>query len=305
MGSNYLVAQPIESYGPPRPRLLLKEVYSVYASQFRRWFAITAPTSVLASIILLIADRKIREIYSSFPITQISFHMLEVTEAGLLRYSSFFFSWFLGCFGLAAIATVANGLNEVEQNGVWISDSFQRAREHFGGLFLAAIVTFSMYLAGMAAIEFILFSLMRVVGWARFSRFNYGATLIGMLVVASMVSWFGMAIPLILAEDIGVWAALKKSVKISNGYEIFLSLLIAESLVGSYVAWYAAHFGLTFLFPIQFRYTPWYGWLEYFVAILASAAVQPPVFIGFSLLAGAEQANPSALPCAQQAPHID
>lgn len=305
MGSNYLVAQPIESYGPPRPRLLLKEVYSVYASQFRRWFAITAPTSVLASIILLIADRKIREIYSSFPITQISFHMLEVTEAGLLRYSSFFFSWFLGCFGLAAIATVANGLNEVEQNGVWISDSFQRAREHFGGLFLAAIVTFSMYLAGMAAIEFILFSLMRVVGWARFSRFNYGATLIGMLVVASMVRWFGMAIPLILAEDIGVWAALKKSVKISNGYEIFLSLLIAESLVGSYVAWYAAHFGLTFLFPIQFRYTPWYGWLEYFVAILASAAVQPPVFIGFSLLAGAEQANPSALPCAQQAPHID
>jgi hypothetical protein len=305
MGSNYLAAQPIESYGPPRPRLLLKEVYSVYASQFRRWLAITAPTSVLASIIFLMADRKIKEIYSSFPIRQISFHTLEVTEAGLLRYSSFFFSWFLGCFALAAIATVANGLNKLEEDRVWISDSFQQAREHFGGLFLTAILTSSIFLAGGAGIGFILFALIRVVGWAHFSRFNYGAPLFGFVIVASIVNWFGMAIPLILAEDIGVWAALKKSVKISNGYEVFLSLLVAESMVGSYAAWYAVHYGMTFLFPIQLRYTAWYGWLEYFVAILASAAVQPPMFIGFSLLAGAEQANPSHLPIAQQAAHVD
>jgi hypothetical protein len=115
--------------------LSLKEVYSVYASQFRRWFAITAPTSVLASIILLMADRKIGEIYSSFPITQISFHPLEVAETVVLRYGSFFLSWFLGCFALAAIATVANGLNKAEEDMVWISDSFQRARGHFGGFF--------------------------------------------------------------------------------------------------------------------------------------------------------------------------
>jgi hypothetical protein len=309
MDSNYFVAQPIESCGPPRPRLLLKEVYSVYAGQFWRWFAITAPTSILASITLLMADRKIREIYSSFPIRQISSHMLEVAEAGALRYCSYFFSWFLGCFALAAIATVANGLNRVEEDRVWISDSFQRAREHFGGLVLTAIVTFSMFLAGAAGIELISFAVIRIVGWARFSRFSHGATFIGFaigyVIVASIVSWFGMAIPLILAEDIGVWAALKKSAKISNGYEIFLSLLVAESMVGSYVAWYAVHYGLTFLFPIQLRYTAWHGWLKYFVAILASAGVQPPMFIGFSLLAGAEQANPSPLPVTQCAPHVD
>jgi hypothetical protein len=296
LDSNYLVVQPLESCGPPRPRLLLKEVYSVYASQFRRWFAITAPTSVLASIILLMADREIREIYSSFPITQISFHTLEVAETLTLRYGSFFFSWFLGCFALAAIATVANGLNKVEEDRAWISDSFQRAREHFGGLFLTAILTFSIFLAGIAGFGFILFALIRVVGWARFSRFNYGASFIGMVAVATIVSWFGMAIPLIIAEDIGARAALKKSLKISNGYESFLSLLVAESLVGSYVAWYAVHYGLAFLFPLQFRYTAWYGWLAYFVTILASAAVQPPMFIGFSLLAGAEPVNSSLLP---------
>ncbi len=108
----YLIVQPVEFGGVPRPRLRLKDVYAVYAGQFRRWFAITAPTSLLAAVVVLMANRKISEIYRSFPITQISHHSLEVTESGALRYGSFLISWFLGCLALAAIATVANGLDE-------------------------------------------------------------------------------------------------------------------------------------------------------------------------------------------------
>jgi hypothetical protein len=105
-----------------------------------------------------------------------------------------------------------------------------------------------------------------------------------------------MAIPLILTGDIGVWAALKKSVRLSNGYEVFLFLLVVESVVGSYVAWYATHFGLMFLFPAHLRYTAWYGWMVYLASVLASAAVQPPMFIGFSLLAFDEHGGSRFLP---------
>jgi hypothetical protein len=296
---NYLIVQPVELGGVPRPRLVLKDVFSVYTGQFWRWFAITAPTSVLASVVLLMADRKIREIYRSFPITQIFHHMLGVAESGVLRYGSFFISWFLGCFALAAIATVVNGLDKGEWEDVWISDSFQRAREHFVPLLLAAVVTFGIFLAGMAAMEFVVFTLIRLVGWARFPRLTYEASLVGVVLVSSIVSWFGMAVPLILAGDSGAWAALRKSLKISNGYEVFLALLVCESMVGSYVAWYAVHYGLMFFFPAQLTYTEWYGWLVYFLTILASAAVQPPMFIGFSLLAGTAQSNSSLLPRAQ------
>jgi hypothetical protein len=94
-----------------------------------------------------------------------------------------------------------------------------------------------------------------------------------------------MAIPLIIREGVGAWSAIKKSLKLSNGYEIFLFLLVIESVVSSYLGWYATHYGLMFLFPASMRYTAWYGWLVYFVSILASAAVQPPMFIGFSMLA--------------------
>jgi hypothetical protein len=302
---NYLIVQPVEFGGAPRPRLRLKDVYRVYTGQFRRWFAITAPTSLLASAVLLMADRKIREIFRSFPITQITQHLPELAEAGALRYGSFFISWFLGCLALAAIATVANGLDKGDMEDVWISDSFQRAREHLWPLLWSAVLTFSILLAGMAAMEFVLVTFIRVVGWARFSRFNYEASLVGTVVIASIVSWFGMAIPLILAEDIGAWASLKRSLKISHSYEVFLCLLVCESVVGSYVAWYAVHYGLRFLFPPTLTYTEWYGWLAYFVTILASAAVQPPMFIGFSLLAAHEHSNSSLLPGAQPSTHVD
>jgi hypothetical protein len=289
MDLNYLSVQPVELGGVPRPELLLKDVYRIYRGQFRRWFLITAPTSLLASVVLLMADQRIRAIYRSIPRGEIPHHMREVAETGVLRYGSFFISWLLGCFALAAIATVVNGLDVNGSNEVWMRDSYQRAREHFGPLLWAACFTFVLLLAGMVVVFSVEVALLLKVTAANVLRFGYYAGLIVYVVVASILSWFGMAIPLLLAENIGVWAALKKSVKLSNGYEGFLFLLVVESLVGSYVAWYAVHYGLSFLFPVQLRYTAWYGWLVYVVSILASAAVQPPMFIGFSLLAGNER----------------
>lgn len=305
MDPNYLIVQPVELGGVPRPMLLLKDVYSLYTGQFRRWFAITAPTSLLASVVLLMADERIRAIYRSIPRGEIPYNLGEVAETGVLRYGSFFISWFLGCFALAAIATVVNRLDGDDGNSVWISDSYQRARERFGSLLLAACSTFGLFLVGMSVVLFVEFAVARVVGWAHFSRFNMSAVLVGYVVVASIVSWLGMAIPLILSGDVGVWTALKRSMKLSNGYEGFLFLLVVESLAGSYVAWYAVHYGLPFLFPPSLRHAEWYGWLVYFVSVLASAAVQPPMFIGFSLLAANDHANASSLPGAQQAAHID
>lgn len=285
MDPNYLIVRPVELGGPLSPGLLLKNVYALYGSQFRRWFVITAPTSLLASVVLLMSDQKIRAIYRTIPRGEIPYHLGAIAETGVLRFGGFFIAWLLGCFALGAIATVVNGLDVDEGDSVWRRDSYQRSREHFIQIFLVAVVTFCAFLLGMLVNELVDFAFARLVGWARFSRFIYGATLVGYIVIASVISWLGMAIPIILREKTKVWDALKKSVSASNGYEGFLLLLVLESTLGSYVGWYAVHSGLTFLFPPHLRYTHWYGWVVYCVAILASAAVQPPMFIGFSLLA--------------------
>ena len=164
MDPNYSIVQPVELGGMVRPRLRLKDVYSLYTGQFRRWFGITAPTSVLASVVLLMADQRVRAIYGRIPRGELPFHWGEIAEAYVLRFGSYFISLLLGCFALAAIATVVNRVDDDDNDGVWISDNFQRAREHFWPLLLAAVITSGIFLAGMAAVEFILFALIRVVG---------------------------------------------------------------------------------------------------------------------------------------------
>lgn|GEM_PF-2330792 len=291
MDPNYLAAQPVELGGVSRPRVQLQDVYSTYTGQFRRWFGVTAPTSVLASVVLLLADRRIRAIYSRLPFREIQYHWGEIGEAFVLRFGAFFISWLLGCIALAAIATIVNGLDADDASEVWKSDSYQKAREHFGMLLWTALFTYCAFLVGMAIVEIVEVALSRVVGWSHFARFSYTVGIIGYVAIASIISWFGMAIPLILSGNAGAWAALKKSFRLSNGNEVFLFLLVVESVLGSYLAWYGVHYGLSFLFPAQLRFTAWYGWLAYFMGVLAAAAVEPPMFIGFSLLA----ANSSGL----------
>ncbi len=148
MDLNCSSVQPVEFGGVPRPGSLLRDVYSLYGGQFRRWFFITAPTSLLASVVLLMADQRIRAIYRSIPRGEIQYHWSEIAESYVLRFGGFFISWFLGCFALAAIATVVNDLDHDDSDEAWRSDSYQKAREHFGSLFLAALLTFCAFLTG-------------------------------------------------------------------------------------------------------------------------------------------------------------
>jgi len=297
---NYSLVPQVEDEGTPYPGLLLKNVYSLYRSRWGRWFSITAPTSLLAAAVLLIADQRIKAIFrsiprSEFPLHLFPYHLAEIVEAGVVRYGSFFLSWLLGCFALAAIATVVSGLDDDDADAVWKHDSHQRAREHLGALVLVALITFCAFLAGLAMGAFVEGAAVKLVGWARFSRFRYSAVLAGTVVVASMVSWLGTAIPLVVRGSTGVWAAFKKSVKLSNGYEGALFLLVVQSVAGPYLAWYVVYYGLRILMPGSLFFTVWGHWTVVVLAVLAGAAADPPIFIAFSLLADPEKLRPSSL----------
>jgi hypothetical protein len=296
--SGYSTAPLGEVDSAPRPGLLLKNVHILYRLKFRHWFGITAPTSLLAAAVFYLANQRIRSIVTTIP--RGNFHFAEFAEVSVLRFGSFFMSWLFGCFALAAIATVVNGLDGEDADTPWKHDSHQRAREHFGAIALAALFTFCVFLAGIAVAEFVEITVGRFFGWTRVPGFFYGATIVGGVVVASIVSWFGTAIPLIVRGNTTIWSALKRSVELSSGYEAALLWLVVETLLGSYLAWYATYYVLRLLFPVQLRHTVWYGWVVYALAVLATAAVDPPLFIGFSLLADPEPLNASSLPGSEQ-----
>ncbi len=296
MESNWQPASQAEAEALPRPGFLLQRVHDLYRDQFRRWFAIMAPTSVLAAIVVFLSDQRVKEIFRSIPRGETRYHSGEFVEGLALKLGGFFVSWLLGCFALAAIAAVVHGLDKDDPDIVWKHDSHQRAREHFGALLLAAMVTFCAFGAGMAVAEFVQLAAAKLIGWSHFSRFFWLASVMSVVVVASIVSWLGATIPLILRGNNSVWTALKRSVEVSSGYEGALLLLVVESLVGSYLAWYATYRGLRMVVPDHLRDTLWYGYGVYSLAVLVTASVEPPLFIGFSLLADPEQLNRSSFP---------
>lgn len=274
---------------------MLQSVFALYRSKFSSWFGITAPTSLVAAAVIWMTDQRINATFRNIPLLELSHHRWEIAGTMIVRFGSDFLSWLLGCFALAAIATIVSGLNGDEDDATWKTDSHQAAREHFGKLALVGLFTFCTFLVGIAITFFVTEAVGRVTSRALLLRFNFGIVLIGYVAVASVVSWLGMAIPLILRNS-GVWAALKRSLELSNGYEGALLWLVVQSSVGSYLAAYGTYYCFSLFFPAPLRYTLWYGWLVFIVAVLAGAAIEPPIFIGFSLLADPDQLNASSFP---------
>jgi len=300
--SNCPPASLAEAGALPRPRFLLQQVHVLYRSQFWTWFGIMLPTTLLADVAVLGADRQIKTMLKATPLLEIRNHWDKVIEAGVLRFGSFFAAWFLGCFALASIASVVNGLDGESEGAIWIRDRHQRARDHLGGVFAAALITFCVFLAGTAVSEFVQGAAVRLVGWSRFSRFSYAVGLIAALAVASLVSWLGASIPLLLRGDTKLLAALKRSVELSSGYEGALFLLVVESVAGTFIAGYVTFYALHWLVPSELRHALWFSWAVNLAAVLASAAMEAPLFIGLSLLADLDVLNSRSLPGPQQSP---
>jgi hypothetical protein len=273
----------VEEIKPEGFSPLFWKVQKIYTAQFREWFTITAPTSVLAAVVVHLGDQGIRSMFRSGSHFYELYNFKTISEAALLRFSSYFFAWFLGCFALAAIATAVNRLDGEDENAP-PRGSHARAREHLWAIIQTAIATFFAFLVGMAIMQFAILTLAKIVGYNRFVFYMYPISLAGAVLVAGIVSRLGMAIPLVVRGDSGAFAALNESLRVGERHKGLLFLLVTQSLVGSYVGWYAAHY-LLLLVPLSIKILEWYGWAVLIVFALASAAVQPPIFVGFSLLA--------------------
>ena len=96
MESNWPLASQVEVKALPRPGFLLQQVHTLYRAQFLRWLAIMAPTSVLASLVILLSDQQVKAIFRSMPRGETRYHAGEVVQALALRSGGFFVSWLLG-----------------------------------------------------------------------------------------------------------------------------------------------------------------------------------------------------------------
>ena len=307
MDTQHALALPVDAQERPRPVLLLKSVYRLYRERFWTWFAIIAPTSLVAAGIVHVVDYQIREIYRTIPHGEILYHKADIAETFVLRFAGFFLSWLLGCFALGAISSEVDADADKEHDdGTWKHDAHQLTREHFGKVTSIACFTFFTFLIGLALAQIVEISAVKALGWQRFRPFLFWAELAGYVIVASIISWLGTAVPLVIKADCKVWAALKKSIELSSGYEGAFLWLVLQSVLGAYAVWYLIHYLTGMILPFALLHTSWGHWGLVLIAVLASAAIDSPLFISFSLLAGPEKIKePFSFPEAQQTPGID
>jgi hypothetical protein len=121
-----------------------------------------APTSVFAGVVLLWADRQAKAIFRGLFRSPRFSSLGHGRRSNGLRFGSYFAAWFLGCFALATVASVVNRSKMKARTAAWIPDRHQRAREHLGAVFAAALITFCAFLAGMALSEFVQDAAVRV-----------------------------------------------------------------------------------------------------------------------------------------------
>jgi len=224
-------------------------------------------------MILILADESLRMYRSN------------LVMAIVLRLGSYFLAWLFACFTLGAIASVVNNVLAGDEESTWSGDGYEKARERLGPLAVVASLTVIGLLIGIIAVSAINFALLRVVGTPHFRKVLYwGVADVGYLIVAWLLSRFGLAIPLLIRETISGWQALRESVEITRGYGDYLFLLVGESAAGSFVASLAIRYGFDLLRLPRAVGPEWFPWIYYPAVALASASVQPLMFIGFSVL---------------------
>jgi hypothetical protein len=267
----------------------------MYKAHFRSWLAITAPASILAIAVDVIVSNRVREMFSSIPFSDLFHHWPELAAATSMRFGSYFLVWLLGCFAFGAIASlvdkVSDGPGEEEDtvSHPGLSDNYEGARERVGPLLLLAVFTFILFLGGCGINILVDSAVSRVIGRNSNSVILW-SSIVGYVVMASVLAWFGPAIPLAVCRHRTAWQALRESIRVSNGFEGFLFILVVESVAGSYVAGLAVQHEMM---PLLYRVAgvnDWSPWIQLGLIVLASAAIQPPLFIGLSLLARRDSA---------------
>jgi hypothetical protein len=106
-----------------------------------------------------------------------------------------------------------------------------------------------------------------------------------LLMVSGLLSRFGLVIPELMQDtSISLGQACRKSVKKTEGWEVFFMLFLAKSAILGYALFWFANYGLSWLWQNSPLSQSGYDWLSSVVYICVAAMIESPLFIAFSVL---------------------
>ena len=261
---------------------VLGRTYSLYAEHFATFLKIAFLPAVIAWVWRYGYAAAFRQAVASGWLDRRNFPTM--TALGLMQGSVY---WIISAFFLAAVA--AQVLCEPGDQSS-LSDAFTAARDRMGAVLGVTLLTWLLYYVGRTISAIAIAELFR--GSVLFR--NYWATTITfsipLLLIAGLLSRFGLAIPALMTQpELRVTQALKESMALTESWEPFFMMFLAKSAVLAYAGYWAANFLLDQFWTRGLLTRATYPWAQSMLYIAIAMVVETPLFISFCVLYGDQQ----------------
>lgn len=267
--------------------VLWQRTLLIYRSDWKQHFLTALPPAIISVLIYVAGNLLLIELYRKARPFDVNRMLLITAKALAVRLSEFGLPWVLTTIAYAAVS--ANILVKSPASERAISDSYSSARERLGPLSRVGLITFAAMVAGYAISSACAF----VLGFSSFVSKQYRLVTLevvmagGLILWASLLSRAALSVPILMTSDnwaLGAWGAIKKSIKMSDGYEPYFILLVAQTLLLSFFGPWMGRQMLLQLWSRGAVSANAYEWIGYSLDALLPAAIETFAFVGFTVL---------------------
>ncbi len=262
---------------------LLAETYALYGQRFWMFFRVALPPVAVWYLFYMGKHVLIQAAFRHHWLKPASYSNLWDFARGIgLGYVEWSFNWFLSAFFFAAIASY---ILKQSEEPLPLSDAYTSARNRLGPVAVTAMLAWTAFFLGRGILAVAVTLFVDRVGW----RWNFwiAALSIGvpLLMVAGLLSRFGLVIPELMQDtSLSLGQAFRRSVKKTEGWEVFFMLFLAKSAILGYALYWLAGYGLSWLWQHSSISQSGYDWVSSAIYICIAAMLESPLFIAFSVL---------------------
>ena len=259
----------------------VQKVLGFYHNHFRLFVKLVFPAVAIGTLAIIATRHEAREIFRTVPRGSLHY------EAGswaivFVNSSGWAASWIAFSLSFAAICSAVESITAGFEGSVM--DSFHALSEQFVTVLRLAVLLLVSFLALEVVFGLLILGALVPLLKSLSGRLPiYGLGHVPLAMGSWIISRFGLAIPAVVLDDVGVRQGLIRSYKLTRGKSLILAILLAKSIIGGYVAGMLP-FWLAGVIPAYISLPSWFPWLLTFASVAAVAFVEPVMFIGLALL---------------------
>ena len=262
----------------------LAEAHSVYRDGFWLYSTLTALSVVVAWIAKLMDRYEMRQIARHIPPPGMPGFNTGVLETQLVNFAGYIVCWtaFVFSYGAVCVAVSQNTAGMIPT----VPDAFAGVRRRTGRFLTVSLLLFLLLACALTAV----FKLVDGVLWA-LRELHRSWSFSGLEVLFFFLAGFAilvfsrliLAIPAVILGDCKGVEAIFRSDELTEGKWLTLAAILAESLIGGYVAgmwpfWLASRIPATIALP---------GWFQGSLTVASIAGVtmvETTLFVGLAVL---------------------